>query len=83
MKRCYVTKTLLLSLCQYVTLVDVLNFDRFISPATCWTRHHKAVMGFFSLSDPSAGERSASLFKADLQNYVLLEAVFLLHLFAL
>lgn len=31
-------------------------------------------MGFFSLLDPSVGERSALLFKAD----VLLEAVFLL-----
>lgn len=78
LRRCYVTKTLLLSLPQYVTLVDVLNFDRFISPATCWTCHHKAVMVFFSLLDPSVGERSASLFKADVCHYVLLEAVFLL-----
>lgn len=35
-------------------------------------------MGFFSLLDPSVGERSASLFRTDVCHYVLLEAVFLL-----
>lgn len=35
-------------------------------------------MGFFSLLDPSVGEHSASLFKADVCHYVLLEAVLLL-----
>lgn len=77
----YVTKTLLLSLCQCVTWVDVLNFDRFIFPATCWTGHHKAVMCLVSLLDPSVGEHSASLFKADVCHYVLLKVVFLLCFF--
>lgn len=40
-------------------------------------------MGFFSLLDPSVGERSASLFKADVCHYVLLQAVFLLNFFLL